>query len=162
MGNIISYDNKKLEFDGCPGCAYAKHEFVLSCDIAYEDDMFILSQDWELPIQGFFVLSSKKCVDKLSDFSKNERDLMFDIVDKTIKILKENDVCDSFNVIFEEKKNKHFHVWIMPRCSWMSDVSYDIIDNIGEIFKYAKEHFKTEDNYSEIKKITQVIKDNWY
>lgn len=31
------------------------------------------------------------------------------IVNKTIKILKINNVCDRFNVIFEEKQNKHFH-----------------------------------------------------
>jgi len=162
MGLIVSYDNKEISFSGCPGCAYAKHSFELSCGIAYEDDKYVLSQDWELPIKGFFVLSSKKCVDKLSDFSNDERNEMFSIVDKTIKILKDNFICDSFNVIFEEKLNKHFHIWIMPRSKWMNEITDDIIDNIALIFEYAKKNFRNEETYSEIKKITQIVKDNWY
>jgi hypothetical protein len=57
---MINYANKKVEFNGCPGCAYANHEFILPCGMAYENDKFTLSQDWELPIEGFFVVSSKR------------------------------------------------------------------------------------------------------
>ena len=53
---MINYANEIVKFEGCPGCAYAKHEFVLPCGMAYEDELFTLSQDWELPIEGFMVL----------------------------------------------------------------------------------------------------------
>ena len=52
---MISYNNKEIIFKGCPGCAYGKHEFNLECGMAYENDRFTLSQDWELPIQGFCI-----------------------------------------------------------------------------------------------------------
>ena len=57
-----NYKNEKIEFSGCPGCAYAKHEFALPCGMAYEDELFTLSQDWELPIEGFMVISPKRCI----------------------------------------------------------------------------------------------------
>lgn len=50
---MISYENKEIEIKGCPGCAYAKHQFDVPCGIAYENERFILSQDWEVPILGF-------------------------------------------------------------------------------------------------------------
>ena len=62
---MISYENKEIEIKGCPGCAYAKHQFDLPCGIAYENERFILSQDWEVPILGFFIVSPKKHIEKL-------------------------------------------------------------------------------------------------
>ena len=125
---MISYENKEIEIKGCPGCAYAKHQFDLPCGIAYENERFILSQDWEVPILGFFIVSPKKHIEKLEELTKNERDEMFDIVDKTIKTLRENNICDR------------------------------IIKNIGTILDYAKKIFRTRDVYEQINQITKIVK----
>ena len=158
---MINYANEEVEYTGCPGCAYAKHEFVLPCGMAYENEKFTLSQDWELPIEGFMIVSPKRCVEKLSDLTREERIEMFDITDKTIKILRENNICDRFEVIFEEKENRHLHVWIMPRHKWMAELVGDIIDNIGTILEYAKSNFRNEETYQRIKEITNIVKNNW-
>ena len=115
-----NYANEEISYNGCPGCAYSKHEFELPCGMAYENDNFTLSQDWELPIEGFLIVSPKRHIEKLSELTDDERNEMFDIVNKTIKILRENSVCDRFEIIFEEKENRHLHVWIMPRHKWMT------------------------------------------
>lgn len=158
---MINYANKEVEYNGCPGCAYAKHEFVLPCGMAYENDNFTLSQDWELPIEGFLIVSPKRCVEKFADLTREEQIEMFDITDKTIKILRYNNICDRFDVIFEEKENRHLHVWIMPRHKWMEELVGDIIDNVGTIFDYAKSNFRNEATYQRIKEITNIVKDNW-
>ena len=155
---MISYANEEIKFEGCPGCAYANHEFTLPCGMAYENENFTLSQDWELPILGFFIVSPKRHIEKLEELTKLERDEMFDILDKTIKILRKNNICDRFEIIFEEKENRHLHVWIMPRHSWMKEICDDIIDNIGDILNYAKGNFRKEDIYEQIKDITKIIK----
>lgn len=156
-----NYENIEIKFEGCPGCAYSKHEFELPCGMAYENENFTLSQDWELPILGFFIVSSKKHIEKLEELSKTERDEMFDIVDKTIKILRVNNICDRFDIIFEEKENRHLHVWIMPRHDWMNKVCDDIIDNIGDVLNYAKQNFRTTDIYEKIKDITLLVKNEF-
>ena len=157
---MINYANEIVKYEGCPGCAYANHEFKLPCGMAYEDELFTLSQDWELPIEGFMVLSPKRCIEFFSELTEEERIKSFDLVNKTINILKENNVCDRFNVIFEEKEGRHFHIWIMPRHKWMSDMFEDITDNIGEIFAYAKSNFHDQSIYNRIKEITNIVKDN--
>ena len=158
---MISYANEKIEFNGCPGCAYARHEFSLPCGMAYENERFTLSQDWELPIQGFFIVSPVRCVEKFEELSSEEKTEMFDIVDRTIKILRKNSVCDRFDVIFEEKENRHLHVWIMPRHNWMEELVGDIIDNVGKICDYAKANMRNEGNYQRIKEITDIVRDGF-
>lgn len=158
---MISYNNKEIIFKGCPGCAYGKHEFNLECGMAYENDRFTLSQDQELPIQGFFIVSPKRHIEKLCELTKDERNEMFEIVDKTVKILRDNKICERFDYIFEEKENRHLHVWILPRYNWMNKIVNDIIDNIGIIFEYAKTNFRNDENYEEIKRISDIIKNNF-
>lgn len=155
---MINYANEKIEINGCPGCGYARGEFSLPCGMAYENERFTLSQDWELPIQGFFVISPKRCVEKFAELSKEERDEMFDIIDKTIKVLRDNKVCEMFNVIFEEKEKRHFHVWIMPRYKWMKEKFGTITGKIDEIFEYAKDNFRNEENYKRIDEITEIVR----
>ena len=156
-----NYSNEDIYFEGCPGCAYARHEFELPCGMAYENDNFTLSQDWELPIEGFFIVSPKRHIEKLSELTDIERNEMFYIVNETIKILRENNICERFEILFEEKENRHLHVWIMPRHEWMRKVTGDIIENIGTVLEYAKANFRNEEVYERINKITMIIKDNF-
>ncbi len=158
---MISYNNKEIVFDGCPGCAYGKHEFTLDCGMAYENERFTLSQDWELPIQGFFVVCPKRHVEKFCELSDDERNEMFYIVDKTVRVLRNNNVCDRYDYIFEEKENRHLHVWIMPRHKWMNEIVDDIIDDIGEVFTYAKANLKNDDNFEEINRITDIVRNEF-
>lgn len=155
-----NYKNEIVEFNGCPGCAYANHEFDLPCGMAYEDDLFTLSQDWELPIEGFLVISPKRCVEKFIELTDEERIKIFEIINETVEILRENDICERFNIVFEEKENRHFHIWIMPRHNWMKDLVGDIIDNIGIIFEYAKNNLRNEETYQRIEEITYIVKTN--
>lgn len=84
---------------------------------------------------------------------------MFTIVNKVINILKKSNTCDKFNVIFEEKR--HFHIWIMPRYEWMLECTDDIIDNLGKIQDYAKMNYKNKDVFDKIKKVSDLIKNNF-
>ena len=84
MNKMMNYCNQEFEFNDCPACAYAKHEFSLPCGMAYEDFNYTLSQDWKLPIPGFLVVSPKRHVEKFGELSDNERIEIFNIVNKTI------------------------------------------------------------------------------
>lgn len=70
-------------------------------------------------------------------------------------------MCDRFEIIFEEKENRHLHIWIMPRHKWMTELVDDIIDNIGTILEYAKSNFRSENVYKQINNITKIVKENY-
>ena len=40
---MIKYANEEVKYGGCPGCAYANHEFGLPCGMAFENARFTLS-----------------------------------------------------------------------------------------------------------------------
>ena len=155
---MLNYRNETIKFTGCPWCGYARHEFNLPCGIIYENDNFILSQDRELPIVGFFVLCPKKHIENFNELSMEERNEAFWIIDKAIKISKENNICDKFNVIFEEKEKRHFHIWIMPRHTRMFKICNNITQNIGLIFDYAKNNFRNENIYNKINEAVNIMR----
>lgn len=156
---MLSYANEIIEFEGCPGCAYANHEFFLPCGMAYEDGDVNLSQDWELPIPGFMVISPNRHASKVSEIDEDVLRKMNDIAHDVIKILEENNICDGFNLISEEKPNRHYHIWIMPRHKWMIEKFKDIMANIGPIFDYAKNNLRTEEIYMQILEISNLLKE---
>ncbi len=158
MFEMIDYANNHVVCDGCPSCAFANHEFSIDCGMAYEDELFTLAQDWELPIDGFIILMPKRHIENMEELSDEERTKAFEIINKTIKILRKHSVCDRFNVIFEEKPNSHFHIWIMPRHQWLADaIGGKLTGNISKLFVYAKENLKTPEQFEKIAKITKIL-----
>ena len=125
--------------------------------MAYENENFTLSQDWKLPIPGFMVLSPKRHIEKLSELTNEERNEMFEIVNKTVIIMRNYDICDRFDYVFEEKEKRHLHIWIMPRYEWIKTIDGDIINNIGKVFDYAKSNYRSKEIYEKINYITNII-----
>lgn len=158
---MIDYSGKEIKYNGCPGCAYANHEFNLDCGMAYENESFTLSHDWELPIYGFFVVSPKRHIEYFCELSTQERNEMFDIANKTIKILKQLNVCNQFNLVLEEKADRHLHLWIMPRHQIFKNMFGDITDNIGKIFNYAIKNWKTEENIQKINTLSEQLREEF-
>ncbi len=119
MDSIIDYTGKEWHFsNNCQSCAFKNNEFSIPCGVAYEDDVCTVNQDWENPINGFMVLMVKRHVEFFEDLTVDERNHIFDVVNKVISVMRKNDVAHYYNVIFEEKPGVHFHVWLLPRDGW--------------------------------------------
>lgn len=80
-------------------------------------------------------------------------------MEDTIRILRDNDICDRFNIISEEKENRHYHILIMPRHQWMIDLFGDIMTNIGRIFDYAKNNLRTGGVFKQIDDSAKILKE---
>ena len=154
---MITYDKKEVKYTGCPGCAYFNHEFELSCGMAYQNDDYTISQDWELPIKGFMVISPKRHINELYELTDKERDELFCLVNRTIEILKSNKVAETFILTFEERKNVHFHICIIPRYDWMKTLTSDIAGDLKKIIEYAKQTFTTQKDFEGIKQVSELI-----
>ena len=153
---FIDYANNKIEVDGCPTCAFIRGEFSLPCGEIYQDKICVINQDWELPINGFIVVSPIKCVERFDELKKEERAHIFEMVNKVISILRKNDICKMFNVLFEEKINRHLHIWIQPRDGW-NELGIDPTKDIGQYQQYALTKLKTNENFEAIKKTVKML-----
>ena len=161
---ILDYAGNVLErVTDCPACDYINGEFSLPCGIAYRDDMCMVSQGWQYPIVGMFVISPIRCVALLEQLTTDERNHMFEIVDRVLKFLRNNNVAQEFNVIWSEKAREHFHIWILPRDGW-KERGIDSLKDIRQLHKYAIENMRTKESLKAIMEINEKLRDeakNW-
>lgn len=150
--------------NGCLGCEISSGRLNPIGGILYKDEYFSVSQDFELPINGFIIISSIKHFENLNELSDVERTILIQLINRIIELLKSYNIADSFNVILEEKKGYHFHVWIMPRNNWMIEKFGKVLKNIKLIQDYAKENLRNDDNIENIlntcKKLKSDLKKN--
>ena len=158
---MIDYANNEIKIKGCYGCAYAKHKFSIPCGMVFENEYLTISQDWELPINGWIVLCPKHHVEKLEELTDEERNVLFKYVSLTTKYLKDLGISDYFSVEMEERENIHFHISIIPKHAWMKEISGSWMDNVGAFTDYAKANLKTKQNLKAIettvKKLSKLL-----
>lgn len=146
---IKNYKGKIYNINGCLGCNLSNKDIH---ELLYKDEYFNVSQDFELPINGFIIISTNNHVVSINELNKEQRYRLIDLENRIIELLKKYDISDRFRIIFEEKG--HFHIWIVPEYEWMKE-NGKIIFNLEYIFNYAKNNLRNEYN---LKKIDDTCK----
>ena len=154
---LVNLVGKKVEVKECLGCEIVKGKLDAFGGILYNGEYFTLTQDFELPVNGFLIITSKRHIVKYIELTQMERLELQDIIFKALKILEENNIAEEYNVILEEKAY-HFHVWLMPRHKWMIDKFGKVLKNIKPIQEFAIKYMKTKENIELIKNTCELIK----
>jgi len=125
-------------------------------EIVIETEHFVVSQDWEAPIPGFFIISAKRKANSILDFSSEEKGEFCDLLFKVRKGMK--DVLGIENVrLHQSEASKHnFHFWILPVCEWMSKFKEV---PLLTILSYAKKNMNNDKNISKIKEYVKKMRD---
>ena len=159
MGKVIvDMAGKEWEINGCMSCEIANGNLVPFGGILHRTENFAVMQDVELPINGFIVIASVRHLEKFTELTEDEQIELTKLINKTLNILRNNGVAEEFNIILEEKKNYHFHIWLMPRHKWMIEKFGKVLKNIKGIQDYAIENMKTKENIAEIAKTCELVK----
>jgi diadenosine tetraphosphate (Ap4A) HIT family hydrolase len=144
---IISIDNQVFDID-CIGCSLANKTIVPYGSIIYESKYFIVSQDFEIPIPAFLVMSSKRHISSIADFSPDEFNDFSQLLIKTRKALKQ--IMPNTKITIIQKEDRpHFHLWFFPKFSWM-DFFGNKLSGISEILEYSRKNLKTKTTLKEI------------
>ena len=167
MSTVKSFNGKMIDVGNCMGCTKAtnaQNEDINPGEIVRTKN-FDISQDFELPINGFIVIGSLRHVESINEMTAEEKQELITLIDVVIKYLKKLDVCAQYDVVWEEKDNNHFHVWLMPRHKYLLEaLGTNIMKKVGELFDYAKNNLRTEENlkdiYNTIKKLRSELKAN--
>lgn len=149
---IRDYTGKIHNIDGCLGCNLSNGDIH---ELLHKDDDFNVSQDFELPINGFIIIATNKHIISINELTKEQRYKLIDLENKIIELLKSYGITNNFKIILEEKN--HFHVWIMPEYSWMKEIGKPTY-NIKEIFDYAKNNLRTTNNLNDISETCKKLK----
>ena len=158
MGTIKDLTGAEQELNGCMGCEIAKGNLIPFGGMLYQDDQFTITQDVELPINGFIIISTVRHIEKFTELTDDERINLSNLINKTLNILRTNNIAEEFNIILEEKHNYHFHIWLMPRHKWMIEKFGKVLKNIKQIQEYSIENMRTKENLEQIEKTCKLLK----
>lgn len=155
MATIKDFLGNEWTFD-CLGCSIANGEIKIPGGIIYDGKAVVLGADPEIPIPGFLILTSKRHVNSFSQYTKEERDEISNVLYYAEKALKELKIADTFTIV-QEDRSKHFHIWVFPRYKWMVEQFGDGISHLRDISQYAKEH-ATDEEKENIMKIAEDVR----
>ena len=154
---VKSILGEKKEVD-CIGCSLQNGE--LDRMLVHETENFSVEQDYESPIPGFMIISSKKHIKGIEDLDETGRKEFIELLYKVrVAITKVLDVEYVYIIQKEDTiiSRSHFHVWLFPRFLWM-DKFGDKIESVTKIVEYSRKKMKTEDNISKVKDAVEKIK----
>lgn len=122
----------------------------------YETDNFNIGQDWETPISGFFILSPKRKIKSITDFTKEESHELMDVLLKIRNAMRTVLKIKEVFIFQEEKTNFNFHIWILPRYNWMDRIGNN---SLGKILEYAQENMKSTKDIKEVEEAARKVKE---
>ena len=149
---------KEVEIKKCLGCEITNGNLDVFGGLLYQGEFFAVAQDFELPIEGFIIIFSKRHVEKFIDLSQDEQIELTALINKTLNILEANHIAEEYNIVLEEKAGYHFHVWLMPRHKWMIEKFGKVLKNIKQIQDYAIQNMKTQEYFDKIKSTCELVK----
>lgn len=155
---LVNLVGEKVEVKKCLGCEIVKGKLDAFGGILYSSKHFIVTQDFEIPINGFIIISSKNHYASINEFSNEEKIEFITIVDKVLKILKKINVAKEFILVQGERSDIHFHLSLFPRKDWMKEKFGRVIANLKQIQEYARANMKTKENIELIKNTCELIK----
>lgn len=112
--------------------------------------LFKIEQDQEVPIPGFFIVTSLRKIESIAEFTDEESAEFINLIRKIRKGMKE---ILGINIVYlfqNEDTEYNFHFWIFPRYDWMEKFGRKI-QSVRPIINYAKDNMLDEDNISNVK-----------
>lgn len=156
---IEDFTGEKKEVS-CIGCACAEAGKDIPGFI-FETDLFHAHQDQEVPIPGFVILSTKRHIDSVDQFTDKEAEEFIMLLQKIRRAQREVLGIEKVYLIQEEDTADHFHMWLLPRYEWMKDEEKfgRRVSSARPVLKYAQEHLKTSENIAEVEKSAEKLRE---
>jgi diadenosine tetraphosphate (Ap4A) HIT family hydrolase len=119
---------------------------------------FIVAQDWEVPIAGFFILSTKRKIRSIAEFDGEEA-REFGVLIKKVRIGMSEALGINDVYFFQNEDSVHgFHLWMFPRYEWMKDFGVKI-ESVRPIMQHTQNLEITDELLAEVKEAARVMKE---
>ena len=123
-----------------------------------ETEHFDVGQDWEVPIEGFFIIGAKdKTKRSFADFTVPELHELVEILRKVRLAMKEVLGIEDVYVFQNEDTEHGFHVWLFPRHDWMESFGRKI-ESVRPIMKFAFAERSAEPYLSQVKDAAKKVR----
>lgn len=146
---------KLVEKKQCLGCSIHNEVVATIGGLIASSTYFEVRQDFSVPIPGFMILTSKRHVKGIADFTSEERNDFIEFVYQMRTCM--NTCLDIHEVtIVQEENSSHFHLWLFPWYAWMNPFGNDIA-SLRPIMCYAQKHFKDESYLNDVYRTAKLL-----
>ena len=158
MKRIVNWLGQTMDFEENLSSAIAKHEITnFPGEYIYEDDLFNISTDPEIPINGYMILGISKETTTITDLTKEERNKLIDLSNRLLDAMHESGF-EKVMIYQDESSSGNLHINFIPRHEW----TYKFHANFGEMGIYAKNNLNISDEYrKELLESIRRIKKNF-
>jgi diadenosine tetraphosphate (Ap4A) HIT family hydrolase len=146
---------KEVEID-CVGCSIAEETFEAPGGFIFQTEHFVLHQDPEIPIEGFFCISSKRHFRYYYEMNSDEQQELSTMIFRAREMAYELNPVVEYSIIFEER-SKHFHIWLFPRMEWMNGFP-NSLTSVRDIMQFARNHQTSPDQISRVLHVVERAK----
>ena len=155
---IEDYQGKKHSVD-CIGCFLSG----LGKDVpgyVLVTENFHAHQDFEIPIPGFIILSTRRHIKSLEQFTDMEAAEFIQMLRKIRRAQQEVLGIETVYLIQEEDSKDHFHMWMLPRYPWMEDEKKfgRKVSSARPVLEYAAKFMKTSENIAKANEATEKLR----
>ncbi len=145
---VVSFEGTSHQI-ACIGCTDKDSLGIEGLKSVYKDELFGVYQDFETPIPGFYILETRRHIQRILDFNREEQTSYNKLVFRIRNAM--NDVLGIQEVtLIQEERSSHFHLWLFPHDRWMEEIKKPRVENIRSLIDYAVEY----------RDITQYAQDN--
>lgn len=132
--------------DTCRGC-YLEEAENLPEELwpIWENDHFVIRQDAECPVPGFYIVAARQHIHSVGDLSVDQAGMLGIIINRLREHMRRSINVQRLHIILEERMiSPHLHIWLLPL--WPETMQQHHIDpkvwnsNILEylmLFRYA-------------------------
>lgn len=155
---IVDIYNKKSTTD-CLGCAIRDGKFTPPGGVICKTKHFCVNQDCEISIPGFIIVSSKRHILSIDEFTRAEQKDFIELVVRSRRGMRQALDIQQIDIIMVENGEHHFHVWLLPIDKTMEEKFGTGIKAIKPMMNYAKENMKTPENIKLVEEYVVRLRD---
>lgn len=127
-------------------------------EIILTTENFIVAQDWEVPISAFFILSTKRKIRSIAEFTDEEASEFGPII-KKVRLAMSKVLGIQHVYFFQNEDTEHgYHLWMFPRHEWMKNIGTKI-ESVRPIMIAAKNLEITDELIFEVKESVKLMRD---
>lgn len=146
----------------CRGCFLENAKLSIEeLDPIWFDDFFVIRQDAECPVPGFYIVSTRQHIHTIGDLTQKQASELGLVLNRLRQTMLTMLTIERIHVILEERKiEPHLHIWLLPL--WPDIMrKYQIDPKIwnSNIYQYIS-LFSYEDNRNTILKYNQIMRDS--
>ena len=158
MNEIVNWLGQTMKFEGDLSSAIAKHKITnFPGEYIYEDDLFNISTDPEIPIIGYMIIGLSKKTFTITDLSKEEKKRLINLINQLLEAMHESGF-EKVMIYQDESSFGNLHINFIPRHEW----TYQFHNNFSEMGIYAKKNLNVSDEYrKEMLRSIEKIKVNF-